>query len=160
MTVKDTGRITCSCMDSRTNCARMNCVCKHACFLVYRVLKSLDLGFLRNRILSPDVVELARVYGIERSLGELDDELDDLIGRVKKISIRPTKKDTYDFGVVKRLGEECPICYCEFVEGLEVIGCPDCGNGVHRDCMKRWIASAPKKTCVFCRSNVFTHWHF
>lgn len=33
-------------------------------------------------------------------------------------------------------GNECPICKKEFVQGDEVVVCPDCGAPYHKDCIK------------------------
>lgn len=54
--------------------------------------------------------------------------------------------------------DDCPICYDTMTlddPTNPLLGCPDCGNGVHEECVRRWLAHATKKTCVFCRSAVW-----
>jgi len=33
------GTASCSCMDARINCRRLQCACKHVCFVVFQVLQ-------------------------------------------------------------------------------------------------------------------------
>lgn len=51
---RSTGRIACSCPDACVNCARLGCICKHACFLLYRVLRAVDVSPLSTRRLTPE----------------------------------------------------------------------------------------------------------
>ncbi len=50
--VRETGRITCSCRDACVNGARLGCICKHACFLLYRVLRLGDVSPMTTRALT------------------------------------------------------------------------------------------------------------
>lgn len=216
MTVERSGRITCSCPDSYMNCGRLGCVCKHACFFVFRVLRLVDhLEFLSTGRLRPaDVEEVARrgapslapdataaVGQAEQDAAEAADgrrsgvvmtshgidllceslssatlgELAAASPRHRRFApatpirrerpsvqslTRPPPPPPPDFSNVLRPpteDSECPICFCGFSDvgvsqSTGVLGCPDCGNPVHLDCVSRWLAFAPHATCVICRS--------
>jgi hypothetical protein len=149
------GRFKCSCPDSYTNCARLQCICKHACFVIFRVFRLahvLDVGDLR--------------------LSEQD--IDAIVSRVAaddfdKLQLAPKKstKILADFETILRppaVDDECPVCYSFlFEEAAEatkntkstLVGCPDCGNSIHRECARRWMMHASVPTCVYCRSRVW-----
>ena len=57
---------------------------------------------------------------------------------------------------VKKKDEMCPICFVDFSdeENEELIGCPDCKNTLHKECMEKWL-SIGNTTCVYCRSDVW-----
>ena len=76
-----------------------------------------------------------------------------------KARVREGDAELPDFLAVKRPpepGDDCPVCYCELVAGSgTLVGCPDCGNGLHAECARRWLAHSPAATCVYCRSTVW-----
>ena len=183
--VKPDGSFRCSCMDANVNCKKKNCVCKHVCFIFYRVFKFDRIGFFETHKLTAD--ELARVahFNSTEALTRPADtvftasDIDSLCAGIGSVSIgtstgSSTRLNKPDFTVIKRVPEiddDCPVCYdallkddttiahgwpeesCMRIVGL--LGCPSCGNGVHEVCVRRWLSSAPKKTCVFCRSDVW-----
>lgn len=169
-----TGRVSCGCMDACTNCTRLHVACKHACFVVARVLR-LDveavLSFLSTLRLRPRDVDAIALDGsggdasphppeaggsidIDRLCAELDRGA--AIGAIGSPARIPSP---VDFETVKRPpepGDDCPVCYCELLTGGNLRGCPDCGRGVHLECVRRWLAHAARPTCVFCRSTVWS----
>jgi hypothetical protein len=165
------GRVTCNCMDAALNCRRLGCVCKHACFLAARVLRVADadllLAFARTGRLHPEAVAAAAARAASQARGADEDgrataavgsrELDDLCDALvsgARVTSRPSAA-ALDFSIVRREpaeGDECPVCYCDLLSASELVGCPQCGNGIHRACAVRWLAHAPRKTCVYCRS--------
>jgi len=99
---------------------------------------------------------------------ELDRLCDDLSSHAHVSSARrghsrslaePSRVLPPDFNAVKRppsQGDECPVCYCDLLSGGgPLVGCPDCGNGLHRTCAERWMRHAPRRTCVYCRSTAW-----
>ena len=196
------GACACTCMDAAINCRRARCVCKHVCFVLYRVLRLQGTAFFMNANRLPEglVADTAasvldgrlNVHHDEReSIPQGDvDALCEALGRLGR-SLPPRASDSASSGVggtsrrqapapapaqhaqqahaqaqapdfltVRRAPEpddECPVCYDLLVGGGggELRGCPDCGRGVHRACIDRWLWAAPRPTCVFCRSRVW-----
>ena len=149
--IRSDGGLECSCMDARIHCRKNGCVCKHVCFMVYRVFQFNRIEFFDSHKLTCH--EMARVS--EFRVAEY-------------LTRRPPPPDTIernahlDFRVVRRRpepGDECPVCYDELLRAQDddvgLLGCPTCGNGVHEVCVRRWMSSAPSKTCVYCRSDVW-----
>lgn len=47
-------------------------------------------------------------------------------------------------------GQDCPICFDSLNVSDDIVFCEDCGNNMHKDCMRRWTSLNP--TCPFCRA--------
>ena len=138
--------ISCNCMDARLHCRRIGCVCKHICFVLYRIIRipeSTPLEFLRSNntrnngaTLTEEQVKAVRAYA-ELSV----DDGHSLF----KLNVRPPGQE-----------DECPICFTQLIDQRdpprEFLSCPDCNGSVHRDCVETWLKYSPHKTCVYCRS--------
>ena len=183
------GKPTCTCLDARIHCNKKSCVCKHVCFVLFRVLK-MDLvsstrNFFETRRLEEDEVRevyssvmFGRLRHHDHSRADpvfTSGEIDRLVDQISTLSTRSTLSTTstttsrislpstsrdknQDFLRVERIDDhdECPICYDELVHAeKELRGCPDCGKGVHLQCIRRWLYSAPRPSCVYCRSMVW-----
>jgi hypothetical protein len=159
--LRDDGVMGCSCMDSRLNCVKKGCVCKHACFVLVRVLRAYDLVFFEELRMPPAAVQ--SVLATFRA-GELQISEEEM--RAPALAVVAHERRQFrecrlrDFSVVAKppeAGDECPVCYDLLLtpNGPPLLGCPDCGRGLHAVCARRWIAVAPKKTCVYCRSSVW-----
>lgn len=178
-----TGEVRCTCKDALINCRRLGCVCKHACFVAYRVMKLEGLGLLRDLRLAPAEVEavaaeVARGAAQREQRRQLADA-EALAERLGGVTIsarapsapRPQQQrgvppaapaaPACDFRAVARPpepGDECPVCYDALVAGApDLRGCPDCGKALHRACAAKWAAMAPggAATCVYCRSRAW-----
>jgi hypothetical protein len=72
---KDTGKMTCSCFDMKFWCEKNNCVCKHACYVLLKVLpfnyrktdaklfcynpgKKIESRFLATRVFTKEELEM------------------------------------------------------------------------------------------------------
>ena len=146
-------KISCSCMDAALNCRRLGLACKHMCFLVSRVFDlqqdSIVEYLLTLRLSTANMAAIAIEYN-RIPTGPRNRPLGDAFSSMKLT----TTTDMPDFGKVARNFEDCPICYCPGLQG-DVVGCPDCGNGLHGECAKRWLAHSAHATCVYCRSPVW-----
>lgn len=159
--LRESGRVTCTCMDAAVNCARVRCVCKHACFAAVRVFAldaaSVSRWFRSGLRLAPEDVAAIAERAIDTTTplaGEDAPDIDALCRRLDRVGIG----SRVDFSVVSRppeAGDECPVCYDELKgggRGAALVGCPDCGKAVHEGCASRWLAHAARPTCVYCRS--------
>jgi hypothetical protein len=183
VTLRPDGTVGCTCMDARLNCARKGCVCKHACFVLVRVLRACERSFAffgaDGMRLPPEAVSEAFERFREGTLINEDhlvplrDEeyLDDLARRMAEIrrsmesltcnGDRDSAPITgiFDFTHVAKppqTGDECPVCYDDLLRGA-LSGCPECGKGVHTACVRRWLDVAPHRSCVYCRSRDWAH---
>ena len=148
------GRTSCTCMDWSTNCRRLGCVCKHVCFVLFKVLhlSSADF-FVDNRVPESDVTRALE----DISRGRVRDEEDALDHMLDGLSLGAPK--VVDFVTAQRAiedGAECPVCYDTLVDGArENRYCPDCRNAIHLKCMRKWISMAARPSCVYCRSSAW-----
>lgn len=143
-----TGKVSCSCMDV-INCRKAKCHCKHVCFVIFRVMRLSSEYFYDTLVLSPSDVSVL-----------IDKVLSNDFDRMALASKRKQDRNTgdVDFSVIKRVpteDDECPICYNVFFN-KPAVGCPDCGNGIHTACAIKWLELAKTKTCVYCRSEVWS----
>lgn len=186
VTLRATGELACSCKDSAINTRRLGCVCKHICFVVFRVLRIDDPAFLQRLRLSPEDVSstcvnvltgVLRVHDHERqppsgptiSAYELDRLCRGITTQTDLRDRSPSSPPACDFTTIRRpptAEDECPVCYMTLLGTPDLlgappalVGCPDCGNAVHRECIARWLHHAPQPSCVYCRSTVWRTWH-
>lgn len=162
VTITESGRVACNCMDARLNCATKGCVCKHVCFVVFRVLRMTDTAFFTRLALTPEMAVEIHDRCATGRLGVHEQELrPTCILAPPTSSARPTSSSSStmpDFWTVLRPPEaedDCPVCYDSLTVKGPMCGCPDCGKGLHVECARRWLAAAAAKTCVYCRSNVW-----
>jgi hypothetical protein len=147
------GTFGCNCKDQLMTCKRQGMLCKHICFVIFRVFRltsHVEEVFRTNKISLEKVQDLKLIlespmeYTNESMSKAATDALCYLVSRHR------------DFTIIKRRQDDCPICYDSLEDGdATLLGCPDCGNAVHKVCMERWLQHAPAKTCVMCRSSVW-----
>jgi hypothetical protein len=134
-------RITCTCLD-KINCRKFNCVCKHVCFVVFRVMKVARIDFFDSKTVTVSEIENAQTHNLQ--------DVRMPIGGVP-ITALYNNDTLYYFDKIRNVGDDCPVCYDTLLEGSDMLGCPDCNNGIHRLCAIKWLSHS--KTCVTCRSN-------
>lgn len=170
-----TGRIECDCPDGlraqqrHSSSSATPYICKHACFVIRRVLRLRDNAtIIANRSLnSSDIQEAAqRLHDINNtdSTDNIGDDgiIDENLTRRLQKALELKSSASAAFSVTREIKQdkECPICYTELLDGTSssLVACPTCRNSFHSKCMQRWLASAPKPTCVCCRSLAWTHY--
>lgn len=161
-----TGALSCSCKDALMTCRRRGMVCKHVCFVAFRVLQLDDFDFETRRLTDAQLAVAATgaLTGFRRRPEDARNmtrmEVASLCASLGALATAevPTK-DRPRFDVVTREAEECPVCYDSLAvqssHGAGVLGCPDCGNGIHTRCMDRWLSTMTRASCVWCRSRVW-----
>jgi hypothetical protein len=159
--LRSDGTLGCTCPDMAMNCKRVNCVCKHACFVLYRVLKHHDVEFFRRGNVLEDE-ELARVLQTARNLrSEVDPAVmfESLsLSLSDAVAARKTNQDdTFAFcGDLPAVADDdCPVCYDRLDhDAAALLTCVACRKSLHRVCMSKWLLTCQKgqKTCVYCRS--------
>jgi hypothetical protein len=180
MTLRADGACACTCMDAAVNCRRLGVVCKHVCFLAYRVARLERTSFLgaggaggagghdagpAGRFTDAEMraMEASVTNGAYWAEGLNQRPSPRALSAAEHFAsadaAAPRAGPPPDFGTVRRTPcatDECPVCYDVLVHPRKPLaGCPDCGNGVHLECAKKWIAHAPRASCVVCRSSVW-----
>jgi hypothetical protein len=146
------GVLTCDCPDS-AKMGRRTC-CKHLAFLLLKVGRLMDTGYFSTRSLT---------RGEERAL---EDRLEDVsrgpvdpLRTVYAMRLRTAERSAAKAAKSFRAGsssdDDCPICYEALKDTLELAGCPTCRKAVHVACMMRWLETADRATCVYCRSGAW-----
>ena len=161
------GRFTCSCPDAYMNCERLHCICKHACFVIFRVFRMAHVlgsgsGSGSSSSRNVDICTLSSRDVDAMVARVVLDDFDRLHVSSSSSSSSTTVKA--DFEIIRRPpapDDECPVCYSLLLQPTAVarfeplVGCPDCGNSIHRECARRWMVHAVVPSCVFCRSKVW-----
>jgi hypothetical protein len=174
VTLTGDGKIDCTCLDARIHARRANCACKHVCFVVFRAMGFADLSFFqRDRTLTPEQVRkcvevAAGRLGMDSSAMRPNEEKEEGCPHHATSGISAVQFKTPAKDIVPDV-DECPICYDVLLEPgttIETVGplaqmlrwCPACHNALHYGCVAKWIANAPKPTCVMCRSPAWRAW--
>jgi hypothetical protein len=138
---------TCTCKDFLYRSQ----MCKHIMFLVFKVTSKIMLfphfrnEFLETKRLTSDqlnnfinIIESNKVWNSNYSLNTVNKQF---------------KNPNLDINL-----DLCAICYeklsTENSSEHSLLKCPECKKNVHEKCMEIWLTQ--QKTCVYCRSSVFS----
>jgi len=170
--------VFCSCPDARSHAKRAGVVCKHACFVLWKVLKIqdqlLNAQYFQNGYLFTDTLleNISKRFQELLQIQSLEDEdfvNPEYLEKFQKIkdNIKDNKKHKKDeppvskYQLKKEIDDdlECMICFDNIKSSSSatnesIVECPLCHNLIHQECMKKWIKSG-KKTCIYCRSPVW-----
>jgi hypothetical protein len=161
VSLRSSGRLHCTCPDAALNCGRLGCVCKHVCFVLFRVLKHGDVAFFsRSNVLTREEVD-----ELSRRARRLRTEVDRALlfpgpglGGFGDGGSPDFALGTMDWAAAE---EDCPICYAPLGADTTALAfCPTCRNGVHAVCVRKWLSTCPagRKTCVLCRSDAWSRY--
>lgn len=139
----------CSCPEHKFNSTKKNICCKHVCFLLCKVAKLFQPEFYETKVLDDQTYDKFK---------EIAENLHHVINvdaqDINDVAVN--EKFPEKFKLLRKevcADDLCPICYDDMLNPTSLLSCPDCSNNVHAECMKVWLES--KKTCVYCRSNVW-----
>lgn len=175
-----TRKVSCSCPDGIGYCQHNNTICKHAYFVLIKVLMLKELAsetsnFFETNQLSETEKEMAfsRLYSVwENREGAADYMNTDFINQFqthkdKKREIEEAALtgdgtddilEKFKVNTVPEGQEACLVCYCEMEKPEETVRCPDCRKVFHSSCLQRWFDTG-KDTCVHCRSPVWQEYN-
>lgn len=157
ITIEKEQPITCDCIDSCTRCHDYGLFCKHTCF-VY-----LKIGRIKDETLFTKKKLLARHYNtLKQRLNTCWDDTEivnkELINKFNRITggtsdeISPELLEIFKPINVRNIEDDCPICFNPLKED-KINKCPKCENGVHLECIKRWLIK--HNNCVYCRDDIW-----
>jgi len=177
-----TKKIFCNCPDARSGAKVNGCVCKHACFILSKVLKipkqDLITDFFDQKLIFSEKLRamILKNYADLEKISIKNQAFVNEAFMCKFLEIKNATTTTATstatttttttttavpplvvnpYAVKKDMGEEleCMICY-DIMEKDNSIECPLCHNLVHKGCMEKWLANG-KKNCIYCRSDVW-----
>jgi len=161
--IKNTSSIKCDCPDGLSWANKYNCICKHACFILEKVVKCFKYikGEVYNRDLEPtkffDKLEFsqAEMQYIKDFFAKIDMNTGEYIS--KKYVDKYNKLDKLSSDLfnhkTKPIIDDCPICFDSLKTTDEPLSCPICSNYIHKQCMEKWLGV--NNTCVYCRSDIW-----
>jgi len=156
--------ISCSCPDSKINSRSSHTICKHCCFVLFRVIKFNEgdfTGFFNTFRLSDrqmDYIDEKMNHINVRSAEYSNQHYTDLYNAFKNGEIGKEIKVENRFSQHRDLKESdiCGICYCEFEHDAN-LQCPICNNIIHKDCMEKWLGMG-KISCPYCRTECWSQY--
>ena len=173
-----TGEVNCSCPDNIHYRNAQGTICKHLCFILFKVLKVLNyISHDRWNVytFNQDTIDFVNKNGLvltqsqlaicNTNFGSIDltnstiskDDMRTVFESIKRkgksINKVDDKDELNDFIISKNLEEvdECPICFAdiEINEEEELMACPSCSKALHKKCMEEWVHRG-KDYCIYC----------
>ena len=151
--------IYCNCPDSKSWARKYQVICKHSCFVLFKVLrlKINKLDFFNKLIFNEDeILEIKNNYDKLNMNNYNEDYLNkNYISKYQEIKDNKNKKKD-NIVVNTELSEEsfCGICYIDFddIKNIkDTFQCLVCFKILHNKCILKWT-SMGNKTCPYCRS--------
>lgn len=153
ITASNTGRFSCDCLDMLTHCKKNNCVCKHICFVVIKVMRDHDLGFFQKNNFQLNI-RVINEFLSKKDAISLKHQNNDLTQQyLQNVDVKKMfNVDTSDHHETTH--DDCCICY----EDIQMTNnhtclrkCPRCRNILHKVCIEKWLLSS--QSCPLCRSS-------
>lgn len=149
----DSKSIWCDCPDMKSYAHKKNIICKHCCFVLFKILKY-NLTEYFNNFQNTGKHNLELEY-LEDKCNNInfgsDIQNSSISNKYNEIKNSNNPKNKFEQTKVVNDEDSCPICFDDFINTVN-LQCPTCKNLIHQECMKKWISSG-KSTCVYCRSD-------
>jgi hypothetical protein len=151
-------RIFCNCPDSKSWARKYGVICKHCCFVVFKVLK---LGFEKEQFLESLVFSDAQLDALKQVFLKINmNSIEDFINShySEKYKNLEKQKQKTDDSIKPRDSDDdfCAICYDEF-ENItnkdENRQCKTCMKILHKKCLEKWI-NMGNQNCPYCRTPI------
>lgn len=155
------GKIFCNCPDAKSHAKKHHCLCKHICFVLFKVLKeSVDknnTNLFQTHYLNSE--EKEKAINKINNLNIYDNDFVNKKYLEKYEKLKNTDPKTL-FSVKKEFKQEddCPICYDTLEEVKKCVQCPVCNNILHVICMNKWLSSG-NQNCPYCRSECWSNYN-
>lgn len=176
----DPGQIACNCPDMNSWAKKQHVVCKHCCFILFKVIKCFnktkDKVYLNSKhsIIKTDffdklwlnqqeldfikqLFDKITLINTEYTDSKLIEKYNKLVNDVDTGKVILSFEGKNNTKVIES-DDECPICSCTLLENDDTIdtllSCPICHAYIHKECMDIWIKHG-HDTCVYCRSDIW-----
>lgn len=143
ISINNSNRVSCNCKDFTFRSNKLGIVCKHICFILCKVSGILDTTFFETKKLTD--FQFNKIKKILEN---------NALWKNRYISVKDINKEFQNNNNNFNPSDICPICCDSFQDKSKTISCPQCKNYIHEKCMSIWLER--KKTCVYCRSEIFS----
>ena len=149
--------IFCNCPDSKSWARKYGVICKHSCFVLFRVLRlKIDkMVYFKKLIFDENQIEEMKNNFDKLNLFNFEQDFlnKDYLSKYKLL------KNNEKIVTIKDNVEQesfCAICYEDFYDIKNIkdnFQCKTCLKVLHNKCINKWL-SMGNKTCPYCRSNI------
>ena len=150
-------RIFCNCPDSRSWARKYNVICKHCCFVVFKVLK---LNINKDEYLDTLVFSNEQIDALKQVFSKINmNSNEDFINSVYSEKYKNIENNhNENLTIVPRDSDDefCAICYDEFVDITnkdENRQCKTCMKILHKKCLEKWLKMG-NQSCPYCRTPI------
>ena len=154
-------KLFCTCPDAKSWAKKHKCLCKHICFLLFKVFKNTinkeTTDLFNNLNLSLGELDLIkdkfRGLNFNQDNEYVNQEYLDKFNKLSNDGIPIKELFTVD-KIIDTKEDDCPICYDLLKDVKICVQCPICQNIFHDKCMNKWTQSG-NETCPYCRSGIW-----
>ena len=150
--------IFCNCPDAKKWAKSYGVICKHCCFVLFKILK-LDIDtyqpYLERVIFTQEEIDSIKLAFENINISNNQDFINEEYIKKYKLLLEQEKPTNQNTIVPKETQDTmCCICYDDF-ENITDINknkqCKVCQTILHKDCLNKWLRSG-NNTCPYCRS--------
>lgn len=146
------GKIFCNCPDAKSYAKQNGVICKHACFIILKVLKiSNSNDFFKTLLFNSN--HLNEIKDKYNSLQFIENDYINL-EYINKFNNIDKNKNNKEIILKESFDKECPICYDELLDITNINfnkQCNCCLKIFHNECLNKWI-NLGKSNCPYCRT--------
>ena len=171
VTIFDNKKMSCNCPDMKSWAKESDCICKHCCFVLFRVLDLKDyysnnkINFFNDLEFDDDEYEFIekKMLGLISKFVTTNSDNNNIVNidlikkynKIKELQVDDGKEkyEVKNYTNNDIENDTCPICFLE-IGKEEIVRCPCCNNVIHKECMEKWLRMG-KSNCVYCRSDVW-----
>jgi len=152
--------LRCNCQDFSSWAKKENCMCKHCCFVIVKVLKE-QIDLPNSNIFNLKTfsdLEMSNILHNFKSeiTHNNDDEYKLVLERYNKMIVNEVKPSKFE--IISKKSQNCPICYEDIKDIESSLACPDCKNSFHKNCIEMWLKTGSNNCCPYCRSETWDHY--
>lgn len=151
--------IFCNCPDSKSWAKKMGVICKHSCFVLFKVLrlKINKMEYFRKLIFDNSQMEEIKCCYDKLNLLNIEQDFinKNYISKFNSLQNNNTGKEII-IDEQNKNDDFCAICYEDFenIKNIkENFQCKICLKILHNKCINKWT-SMGNKTCPYCRSSI------
>lgn len=150
--------IYCNCPDAKKWAKNHGVICKHCCFILFKVLKlnsETYKSYLDVLIFTPSEVETIKEAFQKINMNNQEEFINqEYIEKHRQLLVK--KQDNQSQSLIPKQSQDnlCCICYDEFEDisnQNKNKQCKVCLTILHKSCLNKWLSSG-NNTCPYCRS--------
>lgn len=149
--------IFCNCPDSKSWARKYGVICKHSCFVLFKVLRlKIDkMAYFKKLIFDENQIEEIKNNFDKLNLFNFEQDFlnKDYLSKYKLLKNNEQKVRIKDNDEQESF---CAICYEDFDDIKNIkdnFQCKICLKVLHNKCINKWL-SMGNKTCPYCRSKI------